>query len=123
MAQDEARPDTLAAVLAQLTAEFDAAMPGRIAALRGSLHDAREQEPGSEDRLVDGLHRLAGNAGTFGHADISFRARALEGTLDAARATTSSPSEAPDLGAVLGAVLDAVDRFVDDLSAEFPAPA
>jgi HPt (histidine-containing phosphotransfer) domain-containing protein len=121
MVQDEARPDTLAAVLAELTAEFDAAMPSRIAALGASLDLARTGSRDGVGSLVDGLHRLAGNAGTFGHGDVSALARTLEASLDAARGagTALDPSVAAAPG--LGSTLDDVGMFLDDLATRFPA--
>jgi HPt (histidine-containing phosphotransfer) domain-containing protein len=84
-------------------------MPARIGDLRAALARAAAGDPGDVAALVDGLHRLAGNAGTFGHADISTRARDLEDAL-----------LGPATGGSRGLVLADVARFLDDLDTAFP---
>ncbi len=116
--EDRLDPGALAAAMAALAADFDAAMPGRIAGLRRSVALARTGVPDGLDDLVDGMHRLAGNAGTFGHGDISVAARALEAALEAELATGAPGATGPQEGRA--DVLDAVSAFVDDLSARFP---
>ncbi len=108
-------PDpVLAAALARIAADFDAAMPGRIRDLRDVLARARTGGRDALAALVDGLHRLAGNAGTFGHGEVSARARELEVRLATA---------ADGGGEAVADVLSDVGHFLDDLASAFPGPA
>ena len=121
MTQDGPGPDPLVAAIARLTADYDAAMPGRIADLRLSLDEARAGSPGGAARLVHDLHRLAGNAGTFGHPEVSERARELELRLEGpAAADGSAPADAGGGAGGVATALDEVAAFVDGLAARFP---
>ena len=113
MTDDERDLERLAAAVAQCTAEFNDALPARVAALRETLVRARADDPEGVPGLVDGLHRLAGSAGTFGRADMGERARQLE-TACAAAATPGLPAGGTD-GPGLAAVLDEVAAFIDEL--------
>lgn len=93
----------LAAAVAQCTTEFNAALPGRVAAIRAALAGVRSAGPDGLDELVDQLHRLAGSAGTFGQPALGARARQLE--LACSKAAADG----------VAAVLDQVAVFLDDL--------
>jgi HPt (histidine-containing phosphotransfer) domain-containing protein len=109
--------DALTAAIVLLSAEYEAAMPGRITDIRRALESARPGGAAGRAELVDELHRLAGTAGTFGHPEMSDRARGLEIALRARRPRRigSGPT------AREARVLDDVSAFADELAARFPA--
>jgi hypothetical protein len=111
--------DALAAAIAMLSAEYDAALPGRIADIRRALEHARKGGAAGRDELVDELHRLAGTAGTFGHPDVSDRARALEVALQARRRRGAGTGPTGREGRVL----DDVAAFADELALRFHVDA
>ena len=81
--QQELQQDKMAllqAGLERVKQEFIASVPGRVAALDGLLDDLYEE--GDISGAVDGIgqhaHKLHGQAGSFGFADISATAARLE---------------------------------------------
>jgi chemotaxis protein histidine kinase CheA len=72
-------------VLRQFRAEFTQQLPARLQDAQDRLRECLAQ-PGDDERLRElhrVLHRLAGSAGTFGHAQLGEDARTIEELLDA----------------------------------------
>jgi chemotaxis protein histidine kinase CheA len=72
------------AVLRQFRAEFTQQLPARLQDAQDRLRDCLAA-PGDDEPLRElhrVLHRLAGSAGTFGHAQLGEDARAIEDLLD-----------------------------------------
>jgi chemotaxis protein histidine kinase CheA len=78
-------PADFEAVLRQFRAEFTQQLPERLQDAQDRLRDCLA-DPLDDERLRElhrVLHRLAGSAGTFGHAQLGEDARAIEDLLDA----------------------------------------
>ncbi|MBX7083831.1 MAG: Hpt domain-containing protein, partial [Nannocystaceae bacterium] len=94
-----------AAQLEAVVAGFAARLPQRVAELEAAIARARA---GERDGIADALtlaHRLAGTAGSYGHADVGHHAATIEGALqraavdwtavDGALASLRAPAAAP----------------------------
>lgn len=80
MGAEKSRAELVAEQLARLREDYRSRLPAELAALR-SLIDrlcGGEVDRATLDELHHGLHKLAGSGGTFGLANLSAQARALE---------------------------------------------
>ncbi len=78
-------PADFEAVLQQFRAEFTQQLPTRLQDAQDRLRDCLA-EPAADEPLRElhrVLHKLAGSAGTFGHAQLGDDARSIEDLLDA----------------------------------------
>lgn len=61
--------------LAQLRADYTAALPGKLAATHASWRAHLQGDAQATETLLRQLHTLAGSAGSFGHAELGTAAR------------------------------------------------
>ncbi|NBD12701.1 response regulator [Corallococcus silvisoli] len=80
--------DAFAASLAQLSADYGAKLPERLATLQALLGRGRHGEASVMEEAYAVVHKLHGTAGSYGFRDVSVAAGKLEDVLQPVRAGT-----------------------------------
>ncbi|MEE8421717.1 MAG: Hpt domain-containing protein [Dehalococcoidia bacterium] len=85
-------PDGSEEFLRPVQAEYLSRLPGQTSEFAALWLQARAGDQAALDRLRDGVHRIAGNAGTLGFPDLSRVARSAELALEHGGPTTEAES-------------------------------
>lgn len=108
-----------------IAADFRAALPQRLAALRAQAGQAVRSASQAEDQRLHGLlHALAGTAGTLGQPQLAEQVQALAVLVDRWSAQPPTPAERQALSAMIDMLVpDPHPAHVVPLSAMVGAPA
>lgn len=90
-------PPEVQAMLARLSADYAAQLPGRLAEVRTRWNALAGGDEAAADPFLRAVHYLAGTGATFGRADVSDIANRLEALISEAAPDMPDPAAAGPL--------------------------